>query len=86
MGDHISGVIGKFKYLGRVLEKSEGKWMALYQNLEKPRKLWEHFGKILGRERSDIRATRLLYHMIVQDVLLYGSETSVLNVTMLAFI
>ena len=48
VGDQPLGEGGEFKYLGRVLDKSDDECPKLYSNLENARTCWGHSGEILG--------------------------------------
>ena len=82
--DQPLDLVGEFKYLGKMLDKSENDWLELYSNLSKAScsedALEEFWG---GREGADVRKSALLYHAVVQAILLYGSETWVLTEPML---
>ena len=43
------------------------------------RKSWARLTMILGREGANLRVSRIFFNMVVQAVLLFGSETWVLN-------
>ena len=73
-------VVGKFKYLCRMLDTSENSWPAFYSNLAKARRFWG----ITGREVRDVRTSGLFCRTEVQDILFYGLETGVLTAPMLA--
>ena len=73
VGGHLLEVLGKYKYLSKFIEKSNGYYPELYENLEKDRKFWGCSGKIIGREGSDLRKYGILYISLLQAVLLYGS-------------
>ena len=42
------------------------------QKFSKARKVWRTFGKILGRDRADVRTSVMFYKAVFQDVILYG--------------
>ena len=42
-----------FKYLGRVLHRTEEDWMVFFRNIWGARKVWGRLGKLLRREGSD---------------------------------
>ena len=39
-----------FKYLGRILERSNGDWPAVLWNVGKDHRVWNRLGKLLGQE------------------------------------
>ena len=77
MGDQPFEEVGEFKYLGRVLES------ALYKNLEKTSKCWKQSRRILEKGVAYVKTSGILYRVVVQAILLYGSEKWVLTVPML---
>ena len=42
-----------FKYLRRLLDRSDDNWSAVLQNIRKVRQVWEQLGKILRREGAE---------------------------------
>ena len=50
--EHIEGV-GKFKYLGIMLDRSEYNWPAVLRNISKARQVWGRLSKLLWRERAE---------------------------------
>lgn len=75
--------VTSFKYLGRYLSNTDSDWPALYKNLGKARQKWARISIMLSREGASPRVSAMFYKAIVQSVLLYGSETWVINPSML---
>ena len=76
--ENIYGV-GIFKYLGRLLKRSDNDWTVARQNIRKDRQIWGRLGKILIQEGPDPIISAAFYHMVVQAVILFGTETWVLT-------
>ena len=81
-GNRIENV-AEFKYLGRILESNDRDVNAVTSNLRKARQKWGMIGRLLSKKDSNPRTMAIFYKTIVQSVLLYGSESWVLNQTML---
>ena len=75
--ERIEGV-GRFKYLGILLDRSDDNWPAVFQNISKARKLWGLLGKLPWRGGAELTVSAKFYRAVVQAVLLFGSETWVL--------
>ena len=69
----------EFRYLGRILTKSDNDWPAVAGNLRKARVTWGRLARILGREGADRKVSRNYYIAVTQQVLLFGAETWVLT-------
>ena len=68
-----------FKYLELVLIASDDDWTAVVGNLQKAQKSWTRLERIMRREGSSPRVSGMLFNAVVQEVLLFGSETWVLT-------
>ena len=42
-----------FKYLGRLLDRSDDEWLEVLRNVGKARRLWSWLGKLIQREGAD---------------------------------
>ncbi len=73
-----------FKYLGRLLAQDDGDTQAIRAQLRKARSTWARVGQVLWAENVPPRVAAKFYKGVVQVVLLYGSETWVLNAAALA--
>ena len=62
--EHIEGV-GVFKYLGRMLDRSDNDWPAVLHNIRKARQVWRRLGKLLRREGADPEVLSKFYHAVV---------------------
>ena len=51
----------------------------MVQNLWREQQKWERLTRVLGREGTDYRILGRIYVEVVQEVLLYGSETWVMT-------
>ena len=63
-----------FKYLRRLLTTTNNDWLMVIANLLKVRKSWSCLDRILGKEGADTWRTGCFYVMVVQAILLFGSE------------
>jgi hypothetical protein len=72
-------MVTTFWYLGRILTTSDNNWAAARWNLKKARQRWATISRVLARESAMPRISALLYKATIQTVLLYGSETWVIN-------
>ena len=72
-----------FKYLGWILHQADEDWPAFLRNIWRARKVWGKLGKFLRREGGEPIISEKFYRAVVQEVLLFGSETWVLTAAML---
>ena len=72
--ERIEGV-GRFKYLGRLLGRSDNDWPAVLRNIRKARQVWGRLVKLLRKEGAEPTVLAKFYHAVVQAVLLFGAET-----------
>ena len=63
-----------FSYLGRTATYNNSNCAELYINLRKAQYLWGMIAKVMGKKGAPIKAQPMMYKMVVQAVLLYGSE------------
>ena len=73
--DHVTS----FKYLRRILTAADGDWPEVVSNLRKARRKWTQLTRVLGREGRDACTSGQIYLAVVLSVILYGSETWVIN-------
>ena len=71
--------VTSFNYLGRVMKAGDEDCTVVTGNLRKAWKIWTWMTRILGREGADLRISGLFLNAVVQAVLLFGSDTWVLN-------
>ena len=50
-----------FKYLGRILDRSDDNWLAVLQNVSKVRRVWNRLGELLQREGAEPRVSAVFY-------------------------
>ena len=72
----------EFKYLGRVVNNKDDDRPTMMENLKKARMKWGRISRILSKDGANPKAMASFYKAIVQSVLLYGSESWVLTLTM----
>ena len=75
--------VDSFKYLGRVLHQTDDDCPTVLRNIQRVRQVWGRLGKFLRREGADPIISEKFYRVVVQAVLLFGSETWVLSAAML---
>ena len=68
-----------FKYLYRILTDKANGWPVVVDNLWKDRKKWYQMYSIIRREGANARTASNLFKAFVQAVLLFRSETWVVN-------
>ena len=73
-----------FPYLGRTVTYNNSDWVALYINLQKSQRIWRIFSKVLGQIGALIKAQQIMYEVLVQAVLLYGSKIWLVTDKMMA--
>ena len=74
--------VEEFKYLGRVVARNDNDWPTVNRNLQRARAAWGKLARILSKEGACPKAMATVYKSVVQAVLLYGSESWVLTLTM----
>ena len=71
--------VPSFQYLGRTLTAGDDDWLAVAGNLGKARKIWGRLQRILSREGATKIVSGKFFKAVVQQVLLFGSETWVVS-------
>ena len=74
--------VKEFKYLGRVVNNKDDDRPTVMENLRKARMKWGRISRILSTDGANPRAMASFYKAIVQSVLLYGSESWVITLSM----
>ena len=75
---YIEGV-DTFKYLWRILDRSDDDWPAVLRNVRNACGVWIRLGKLFRREGAEPRVSAMFYQEVVQAVLLFGAETWILS-------
>jgi hypothetical protein len=70
--------VGVFKYLGCLLAQDDNDIRAIHAQVRKARATWARVGQVLWAENVPPCVAVKFYKMVVQAVLLYGSEIWVL--------
>ena len=70
------------KYQGRPLDQTDDDWSDVRRNIMRARSVWGRLGTLFQRERADPKVSASFYRAVVQAILLYGSETWALSVSM----
>jgi hypothetical protein len=76
--------VSKVLYLGRLLSSTDDDWPDVVKNLVKARRQWDTISRVLIRDGATPRISAIFYKVVVQSVLLYGSETWALSPKMLS--
>ena len=81
---NINGVeintVRSFKYLGRMITDKDDDLEAIDLQLKKARMTWGRIGKIIKkRTNGNPKIMSIFYKVIIQSVLLYGSESWVIS-------
>ena len=71
--------ITSFKYLGRVLSAAGDDWLMVFHNIWRAHQKVEQLSRVLSREGAYARALVIIYVVVLQTVILYGSETWVMT-------
>ena len=74
--------LGKFKYLGRPRDQTDGDWPAIRQNIMHTRTIWGRLGNLSRHKGADQRVTEMFYRVVAQTVLIFGLETWVILAVM----
>ena len=77
-------LVTEFRYLGKILTRTDDDWPAVARNLQKARVTWGRLVRILGREGADPKVSHNFYIAVTHQVLLFGAESWVLTVSSLA--
>ena len=51
----------EFKYMGRILTATDDNWPAVVGNLRKARRSWGHITRVLSREGTEPKVSRIFY-------------------------
>jgi hypothetical protein len=74
--------VGEFKYLGRILDKSDNDWPAIQWAINQAQAIQAvqgHQQHFLETDGAGVISMMSIYKAVVQAVLLYGSESWVLT-------
>ena len=71
-----------FQYMGRPLDQTVDDWTDVRRNIMRARSVWGILGTLLRQCGEEPRVSEIFYRMVVQAILLYGSETWVLSASM----
>ena len=74
--------VKKFQYIGTTLEETDSDWLAVNQNIRKVQAVWRRLGKLLQLEGLDKWVSALFHSAVIQEVLVFGSESWTLSDTM----
>ena len=67
--------MSRFKYLGRTLDQTDDNWPDILRKINRDKKFLGIMGKIMRREGEDTQVLSIFYRVVVQVVLLFGSES-----------
>ena len=71
--------VTSFKYLGRIHTVVDDDYPTVVINLQKSRHNWERLMRVMGREGVDAHNSVHIYLVVVQSVIIFGSETWVMT-------
>ena len=71
--------VSEFRYLGSVVKDDDTDGATILGSITRARGKWSRSGRLLTRVGANPMAMGLLYNIIVQTVLLYGSESWVIS-------
>ena len=72
--------VQSFKYLGRIISNKDNDLEALENQLKKARMTWGRIGKVIKKKTNgNPKIMSIVYKVVIQSVLLYGSESWVLD-------
>ena len=80
--EHTEGV-GRFKYLGRLLDRSDNDCPEVPHNTRKARQVWGRLGKIIWTEGAETTVPAKFYRAVVQAMILFGAEKWMITKTMI---
>ena len=75
--------VESFKYLGRILHWADENCPAGLRNIPRARQIWRQIWKLMMREGADPIITEKFYHAVIQEVIIFGSETWMFTAAML---
>ena len=67
--------VERFKYLGRILSSSDSDMPAVRKNLAKAKAVWRRISTVIAKESVPAVIAGMFFRVVVEAVLLYGSET-----------
>ena len=71
-----------FRYLRIPSYQMGDDWPDVRRNIMHATSVWEILGTLLWREGAEHKVSEIFYRAVVQEILLYGSETWVILVSM----
>ena len=74
--------LSQFKYLGRPLDQMDYNWSAVNWNTKQAHMVWGRLVNILQREGAHTKLVAMFYWVVVQALLLFGSESWFLSSAM----
>jgi len=76
--------VESFCYLGQILAQDDEDVRAVWIQIKKAHGTWARVGQVLQADNTPPKVSAMFYKVVVQSVLLYGSETWNLTKTALA--
>ena len=68
-----------FKYLGRVISETDDDWPVVVRKLARAKTVWSRMSRILSREGATPWVSGFFFKAVIQEVLIFGSETWVVT-------
>ena len=75
--------VDQFRYLGRMLSEADCDVPAVRRNLKKARGVWRRIANVIAKDSVPAPIAGMFFRVVVESVLLYGSETWSLSPTAL---
>ena len=72
-------MVTSLQYLGRMILATDNNWLVVVKNLSRARTVWRWMLRILNREGAEPRVSRFFLNAMVQEVLLFISDTWVVT-------
>ena len=81
-GDERVENVPTLRYLRQPLDQGDDDWPAVQQNIMRTSSVWGKLGTLILWEVADPKVLESFYRALMQEILLYGSETWVLLASM----
>ena len=67
--------VDKFRYLGWMFLFHDNEWPSIVRNLQRARRKWVKFYRMLGQERANTRTFGRFYVVVLQSILIFVSDS-----------
>ena len=72
-------MVTSFKYLVQVISETDNYWSAVVRNLDQATNFWSRMSCILSREGAAPQVSGFFFKVVIQVVLIFGSDTWVVT-------